>query len=90
MLNNFCFHVYAQKSLFIVENCNAFLGPQPWHHDAMAEVQFGKGGPDGPRSPLPNWILAIFLVQFFSQTRVIFSSLVCYLFIAASASPWLL
>ena len=22
MLNNFCFHVYAQKSLFIVENCN--------------------------------------------------------------------
>ena len=24
MLNNFCFHVYAQKSLFIAENCNAF------------------------------------------------------------------
>ena len=23
MLNNFCFHVYAQKSLFIAENCNA-------------------------------------------------------------------
>ena len=22
MLNNFCFHVYAQKSLFIAENCN--------------------------------------------------------------------
>ena len=31
MLNNFCFHVYAQKSLFIAENCNAFLGPQPPH-----------------------------------------------------------
>ena len=25
MLNNFCFHVYAQKSLFIAENCNAFI-----------------------------------------------------------------
>ena len=29
MLNNFCFHVYAQKLLFIVENCNAFFGPHP-------------------------------------------------------------
>ena len=28
MLNNFCFHVYAQKLLFIAENCNVFLGPQ--------------------------------------------------------------
>ena len=25
MLNNFCFHVYAQKSLLIAENCNAFF-----------------------------------------------------------------
>ena len=25
MLNNFCFHVYAQKSLFIIENVNAFF-----------------------------------------------------------------
>ena len=25
MLNNFCFHVYAQKSLFKVENVNAYL-----------------------------------------------------------------
>ena len=25
MLNNFCFHVYAQKPLFIAENCNAFF-----------------------------------------------------------------
>ena len=25
MLNKFCFHVYAQKSLFISENCNVFL-----------------------------------------------------------------
>ena len=24
MLNNFCFHVYAQKSLFIAENYNFF------------------------------------------------------------------
>ena len=27
MLNNFCFHVYAQKSLFIGENGNAFFTP---------------------------------------------------------------
>ena len=25
MLNNFCFHLYAQKSLFIAENCNGFF-----------------------------------------------------------------
>ena len=25
MLNKFCFHLYAQKSLLITENCNAFL-----------------------------------------------------------------
>ena len=25
MLNNFCFHVYAQKSVFIGQNVNAFL-----------------------------------------------------------------
>ena len=25
MLNNFCFHVYAQKSLFLGENGNAFF-----------------------------------------------------------------
>ena len=25
MLNNFCFHVYAQKSLFKVENVNAYF-----------------------------------------------------------------
>ena len=25
MLNNFCFHLYAQNSLFIGENCNGFF-----------------------------------------------------------------
>ena len=25
MLNKFCFHLYAQKSLFKGENCNAFF-----------------------------------------------------------------
>ena len=30
MLNNFCFHVYAQMSLFISENDNDFFGrPHP-------------------------------------------------------------
>ena len=39
MLNNFCFHVYAQKSLFIAENCYAFLGPHPHppHHPVSLE-----------------------------------------------------
>ena len=31
-LNNFCFHDYAQKSLFIAENYNVFLGHQPHPH----------------------------------------------------------
>ena len=25
MLNKFCFHVYAEKWLFVAENCNAFF-----------------------------------------------------------------
>ena len=25
MLNKFCFHLHAQKSLFIAENCNEFF-----------------------------------------------------------------
>ena len=33
MLNNFCFHVYAQKSLFIVENCNVFFGTSVSYHE---------------------------------------------------------
>ena len=31
MPNNFSFHVYAPKSLFIAENDNAFLGPPEPH-----------------------------------------------------------
>ena len=30
MLNNFCFHVQAQKSLFIAENCNEFFLTSPY------------------------------------------------------------
>ena len=29
MLNNFCFHVWAEKSLFIVENVNDFFWTAP-------------------------------------------------------------
>ena len=36
MLNNFCFHVYAQKSLFIAENCNAFF----WHQWVFFDKTF--------------------------------------------------
>ena len=32
MPNNFCFHVYAQKSLFIAENCNVFF----YHHITLS------------------------------------------------------
>ena len=41
MLNNFCFHLYAQKSLFIAENCNGFLGtssPSPVTLDVIELV----------------------------------------------------
>ena len=38
MLNNFCFHVYAQKSLFIGENDNEFL--------AGNSKLIGEGGDD--------------------------------------------
>ena len=31
MLNNFCFHVYAQMSLFMGENVNAFFTPTATH-----------------------------------------------------------
>ena len=34
MLNNFCFHVYAQKSLFIGQNVNGFF----WQHPVSLEV----------------------------------------------------
>ena len=30
MLNNFCFHVYAQMSLLMGENDNVFLTAGPW------------------------------------------------------------
>ena len=37
MLNNFCFHVYAQKSLFMAENCNGFF----WqHHPPPVSLEF--------------------------------------------------
>ena len=29
MLNKFCFHLYAQNSLFIGENCNVFFSWEP-------------------------------------------------------------
>ena len=46
MLNNFCFHVYAQKSLFIAENCNGFfdiliitLSCEFWVHRAGSQLK---------------------------------------------------
>ena len=37
MPNNFCFHVYAQKSLFIAENGNAFF----WTSSSSSACEFG-------------------------------------------------
>ena len=37
MLNNFCFQVYAQKSLLIAENCNVFFLPHHHHHPVTLE-----------------------------------------------------
>ena len=52
MLNNFCFHLYAQKSLFIGENCNAFfdslsitLSPDIRVHRAGSQLKTGLGYP---------------------------------------------
>ena len=39
MLNNFCFHIYAQKSLFIGENGKDFFGHQ--HHPLNFRNRFG-------------------------------------------------
>ena len=36
MLNNFCFHVYAQKSVFIGQNVNVYVNP-PHHHPLTLE-----------------------------------------------------
>ena len=42
MLNNFCFHLYAQNSLFIGKNCNAFFWqhhhPHLWVHRAGSQL----------------------------------------------------
>ena len=47
MLNNFCFHVIAQKSLFIGENCNAFFSP------LFQGTKYISLDPHHPRDPLP-------------------------------------
>ena len=40
MLNNFCFHVYAQKSLFIGENVNGFFGTSSSSSPAPLTLEF--------------------------------------------------
>ena len=44
MLNNFCFHVYAQKSLFIAENCNGFFGTSSSAAPSPVTLQSRRGG----------------------------------------------
>ena len=39
MLNNFCFHVYAENSLFIDENGNDFFDTHH-HHDSTRACDF--------------------------------------------------
>ena len=41
MLNNFCLHVYVQKSLFIAENCNVFSWePALWTLNSQERVMW--------------------------------------------------
>ena len=40
MLNNFCFHVYAQNSLFIAENCNGFF----WDITPSTDIRVHRAG----------------------------------------------
>ena len=44
MPNNFCFHVYAQKSLFIAENCNAFFLTSASAASAACEFRVSRAG----------------------------------------------
>ena len=41
MLNNFYFHLYAQKSLFIGENANVFLGDLLPHNHILSPLKQG-------------------------------------------------
>ena len=44
MLNNFCFHVYAQKSLFIGENVNAFFDSLILLHSRSCDIRVDRAG----------------------------------------------
>ena len=43
MLNKFCFHLYAQKSLLIAENCNGFFDLLS-HHTLSCEFANPRAG----------------------------------------------
>ena len=44
MLNNFYFHVYAQKSLFIAENCNVFFWMSTTSTPTSCEFRVHRAG----------------------------------------------
>ena len=44
MLNNFYFHLYAQKSLFIGENCNVFFLDSHSHHTLSTDIRVHRAG----------------------------------------------
>ena len=41
---NFCFHVYAQKSLFIAKKCNVFFGTAASSPDPVSLAKNNKEG----------------------------------------------
>ena len=62
MLNKFCFHVYAHKSLFIAENCNGFFGTSA----ASREFRSHRAG-----SQLKNWPVLIVFPKILEKSTVL-------------------
>ena len=52
MLNNFCFHLYAQKSLFIGENCNAHWDSIGTFRDSPTDICIARTLLSIPRTVL--------------------------------------
>ena len=54
MLNNFCFDVYAQKSMFIGENGNGFLGTTAAAHPWSPDIRVHRAGWFPAKTDCPN------------------------------------
>ena len=54
MLNNFCFDVYAQKSMFIGENGNDFFGTTTAAHPWSPDIRVHRAGWFPAKTDCPN------------------------------------